>query len=95
VTAKFPAPVRLSLLVAAALLAALSGCGKKGNLEPPPGEVSHFPRVYPHNAAAQPGAARPRPPEPIPQMPGEEPPNSLLLPQPAPPPLTGPTSTSP
>ena len=90
--ARIPAPMRLSLLVSAALLAMLSGCGKKGNLEPPPGEVSYFPRVYPHNAAAQRGPAQPRPPEPIPQTPGEEPPNSLLLPQPVPQPLTGPLS---
>jgi predicted small lipoprotein YifL len=93
--AKTRAPMRLSLLIAAALLAVLSGCGKKGTLESPPGEVSRFPRVYPHNAAVQRGPAQPRPQEPIPLTPGEEPPNSLLLPQPAPPPLTGPTSTGP
>lgn len=35
------------LLLAAALGAGLAGCGKKGDLEPPPGKKSDFPRQYP------------------------------------------------
>lgn len=29
------------------LAAVLAGCGKKGNPQPPPGEPSTYPRVYP------------------------------------------------
>ena len=89
-------PRLTALLVATALLAALSGCGKKGNLEPPPGEVSHFPHVYPYGAGqvetAQP---RQRQQAPLPPTPGEEPPNSPILPQPGLPPSTSPLITEP
>jgi predicted small lipoprotein YifL len=36
----------LALLAAAAPLAA---CGKRGSLEPPPGEPSDYPKKYPHD----------------------------------------------
>lgn len=37
----------LALLLALTLGAALAGCGKKGDPEPPPGKASDFPRQYP------------------------------------------------
>jgi predicted small lipoprotein YifL len=37
----------LILLLVCALAAPLAACGKKGKLEPPPGEESQFPRQYP------------------------------------------------
>jgi predicted small lipoprotein YifL len=39
----------IALLAALALALPLSGCGKKGNLEPPPGEKSGYPRTYPYD----------------------------------------------
>jgi predicted small lipoprotein YifL len=40
---------RYFMVLAAALVLALnlSGCGKKGDLEPPPGKKSEYPRPYP------------------------------------------------
>jgi len=35
------------LILLLALLLPLAGCGKKGPLEPPPGEPSTYPRTYP------------------------------------------------
>ena len=35
------------LVMAAALAVALAGCGKKGDLEPPPGKETKYPRSYP------------------------------------------------
>ncbi|HEU0215187.1 MAG TPA: lipoprotein [Stellaceae bacterium] len=35
--------VALVLLVTVAL----TGCGRKGNPQPPPGEQNHYPRTYP------------------------------------------------
>lgn len=37
----------LMMLLVLALAAPLGACGKKGELEPPPGEKSDFPRQYP------------------------------------------------
>jgi predicted small lipoprotein YifL len=37
----------IALLTALALALPLSGCGKKGDLEPPPGTKSDYPRTYP------------------------------------------------
>lgn len=37
----------LMLIMICALAAPLSACGKKGELEPPPGKKSEFPRQYP------------------------------------------------
>ena len=37
----------LILLLACALAAPLGACGKKSELEPPPGKKSEFPRQYP------------------------------------------------
>lgn len=96
-TPRAPASLRLpALLIAAALLAVLSGCGKKANLEPPPGEVSHFPRVYPYGAG-QVRTAQPkqRQQEPRPETAGEEPPNSLILQQPGLPQSTSPLTSEP
>jgi len=87
------APTRpLALLMAIALVTALSACGKKANLDPPPGEPSRFPRVYPYRAIpAAPGQQREDlPQQPQPETEGEAPPSSLLLPQPALPPPTSP-----
>ena len=43
-----PARARLALVLSAALLAAaLGACGKKGDLDPPPGAVNEYPRQYP------------------------------------------------
>ncbi|MBT3989475.1 MAG: hypothetical protein HON14_06365 [Rhodospirillaceae bacterium] len=36
-----------ALLVVLMTLPMLSACGKKGKLEPPPGEKSDYPREYP------------------------------------------------
>lgn len=36
---------RLTILLVVAV--ALAGCGKKGNPQAPPGEVSTYPKVYP------------------------------------------------
>ena len=89
-------PRLTTLLIATALLAALAGCGKKGNLDPPPGEVSHFPHVYPYGAG-QVHTAQPQQPrqEPLPPTPGEQPPDSLILPQPGLPQSTSPLITEP
>ncbi len=35
------------LVVAAALAVALAGCGKKSDLDPPPGKEIKYPRSYP------------------------------------------------
>ncbi len=35
------------VMLALALAAGISACGKKGDLEPPPGKKSEFPRTYP------------------------------------------------
>ncbi len=35
------------IMLTLALAAGISACGKKSNLEPPPGEKSEFPRTYP------------------------------------------------
>jgi predicted small lipoprotein YifL len=35
------------ILIAAAL--PLAACGKRGSLEPPPGETSDYPKKYPHD----------------------------------------------
>ena len=35
------------LVVAAALAVALAGCGKKAELDPPPGKETKYPRSYP------------------------------------------------
>lgn len=37
----------LALLAMLALAAPLAGCGKKGDLEPPPGKKTEYPREYP------------------------------------------------
>ncbi len=37
----------LMALMALALAASVSACGKKGDLEPPPGKKSEYPKVYP------------------------------------------------
>ena len=37
-------------MAAAAALAGLGGCGRKGDPEPPPGEPVRFPRSYPKPA---------------------------------------------
>jgi len=37
----------MAAAVALALAAGLAGCGKKGDLDPPPGKQSTFPRTYP------------------------------------------------
>lgn len=37
----------IALLLLVALAAPLAGCGKKGHLDPPPGQKSDFPRQYP------------------------------------------------
>ena len=37
----------LILLLVCAMAAPLGACGKKGDLEPPPGKESEFPRQYP------------------------------------------------
>ncbi|MEE8333496.1 MAG: hypothetical protein V3R85_06575 [Alphaproteobacteria bacterium] len=37
----------LVLLLAVTLGASLASCGKKGELDPPPGKTSDFPRQYP------------------------------------------------
>jgi predicted small lipoprotein YifL len=39
----------VALVLATALGAGLSGCGKKGDLEPPEGRPSTYPRQYPTN----------------------------------------------
>lgn len=39
----------LLALLAALALAGPSACGKRGQLEPPPGKPSTFPRPYPAN----------------------------------------------
>lgn len=36
------------LVCALGLALPLAGCGKKGDLEPPPGKKSEYPRTYPH-----------------------------------------------
>lgn len=42
------AALRLAaMLLALAVVPALGACGKKGDLEPPPGEESEYPRTYP------------------------------------------------
>jgi len=41
--------IAITLLLAAAIAAPLAACGKRGNLEPPPGEPSDYPRHYPHD----------------------------------------------
>jgi hypothetical protein len=38
--------VRLVVLLAVVLV--LAGCGKKGSPQPPPGEPSTYPRIYPN-----------------------------------------------
>jgi hypothetical protein len=87
---------RTALLAAVALLAALSGCGKKANLDPPPGEVSQFPHVYPYAAGqVPPGQPQPQHRETQPVTPGEEPPQPLSLPQPGLPQTTSPLITEP
>ncbi len=35
------------IVMALALAASLASCGKKGNLDPPPGKKSGYPKVYP------------------------------------------------
>ncbi len=35
------------IMLTLALAAGISACGKKSELEPPPGEKSGFPRAYP------------------------------------------------
>ena len=35
------------ILVLAAMLPAVSACGKKSSLDPPPGKESDYPRTYP------------------------------------------------
>ncbi len=37
----------LLVMLALALAASIPACGKKSDLEPPPGEKSEFPRTYP------------------------------------------------
>ena len=37
----------VTLVLALALAASVSACGKKGDLEPPPGKKSEYPRTYP------------------------------------------------
>mgnify|MGYP003938664273 CR=1 FL=1 len=37
----------IARLIAAAAMAGLAGCGKKGDPEPPPKEKVRFPRKYP------------------------------------------------
>jgi predicted small lipoprotein YifL len=37
----------LALLAMLALAAPLAACGKKGDLEPPPGKKTDYPRDYP------------------------------------------------
>ncbi len=37
----------LIALMAVALAATVSACGKKGDLDPPPGKKNEYPRVYP------------------------------------------------
>ena len=89
-------PGLTALLAAAALLAALSGCGKKANLEPPPGEGSRFPHVYPYGAGqVQSAQPQQRQQKPQPPTPGEQPPESPILPQPGLPPSTSPLITEP
>lgn len=39
--------VAFALVIALGVSGALSACGKKGDLEPPPGEKSQFPKTYP------------------------------------------------
>jgi hypothetical protein len=86
-----------ALLIAAGLAAALAACGKKANLDPPPGKESLFPRVYPYGAVpsaqgqySRVGRPPQQPQQPLPETDGEQPPNSLLLPQPALPPPSSP-----
>ncbi|MDX2101979.1 MAG: hypothetical protein EAZ99_17180 [Alphaproteobacteria bacterium] len=43
---------RRALLLAA--LAALAGCGRKGDPEPPPGRPSTFPQSYPRSSPPRP-----------------------------------------
>jgi predicted small lipoprotein YifL len=37
----------LAILLALSIAAPLASCGKRGKLEPPPGENSDYPRKYP------------------------------------------------
>ncbi len=46
---RIPWRIVISLLLAMAIAAPLVSCGKRGNLEPPPGEPSDYPRKYPHD----------------------------------------------
>ena len=39
------AAVRIAVVLLVAAM--LAGCGKKGNVQPPPGEPNHYPRPYP------------------------------------------------
>lgn len=80
-----------ALLIAAGFATVLSACGKKANLDPPPGKESLFPRVYPSGAVpSELGRQRRGAEQPIPETEGEQPSNSLLLPQPALPPPSSP-----
>lgn len=42
---------RMAALVMLPSLAALSGCGRKGDLEPPPDRSAAYPRSYPKKAS--------------------------------------------
>lgn len=48
-----------TLLAALLAAAVVTGCGKKAPLEPPPGEVSTYPREYPAPGIYSPPAAPP------------------------------------
>lgn len=39
--------VAFALVIALGVSGALSACGKKGDLEPPPGAKNQFPKTYP------------------------------------------------
>jgi len=42
-----PNALLLAVLIAIGLATGLAGCGKKGDLEPPEGKPSTYPRTYP------------------------------------------------
>jgi predicted small lipoprotein YifL len=40
-------PIAIRLVLVLLVAVALTGCGRKGNPQPPPGEKTGYPRTYP------------------------------------------------